>query len=95
MEVIEVMSDDEKTNKKKSKSCNSDCINFKCKSGVNLKPASSFACAYYGITKEKKQKKRRVICQECFYLALQHQQVTYSLKMWKRLNNILKDCRLH
>jgi len=82
MEVIELMSDDEENSKEgyKSKVYN-NCINFQCRSGVNMKPASSFACAYYGVI-EKKKKKKRMICKECFYIALQHQKVT--------LINILK-----
>lgn len=74
MEVIELMSDeDENTGKSKSKACNSNCVNFKCRSGINMKTAPSFACAFYGVSIEKK--KKRVICKECFDAALQHQRV--------------------
>lgn len=82
MEVIELMSDEdpseESGKKDKSKTCNTNCINFKCRSGVNMKPAPSFACSYYGITAEKRKKKKRIICKECFDAALEHQKV-YSL----------------
>ncbi|KYM98922.1 PREDICTED: histone-lysine N-methyltransferase SETDB1 [Cyphomyrmex costatus] len=72
-EVIELMSDEDekKTRKTKSKGYNSNCVNFKCRSGVNMKVAPSFACAFYGVLIEKK--KKRIICQECFDVALQHQ----------------------
>jgi len=74
MEIIELMSDeDENTEKPKSKACNSNCVNFKCRSGINMMVASSFACAFYGVSIEKK--KKRVICKECFEAALQHQRV--------------------
>ncbi|XP_011144404.1 histone-lysine N-methyltransferase eggless isoform X2 [Harpegnathos saltator] len=77
MEVIELVSDEDQSdgtaNKNKSKVCNSNCINFKCESGVDMIPAPSFACAYYGVTNDKK-KKKRVICKKCFSTALQHQQ---------------------
>ncbi|XP_012530724.1 histone-lysine N-methyltransferase eggless isoform X2 [Monomorium pharaonis] len=73
MEVIELMSDeDEKSSRKaKSKVYNSNCVNFKCTSGINMKVAPSFACAFYGVSLEKK--KKRIICQECFDAALEHQ----------------------
>lgn len=78
MEIIDLMSDEDLSDgnakKDKSKTCNSNCINFKCHSGVNMKLAPSFACAFYGIT-EKKKKKKRVICKECFDAALEHQKV--------------------
>lgn len=79
MEIIELMSDeDEKSEKKtKSKACNSNCINFKCCSGINMKTAPSFACAFYGVSLEKK--KKRIICQECFDAALVHQRVIFNL----------------
>lgn len=74
-EIIELMSDEdeESASKTKSKGCNSNCVNFKCRSGVNMKIAPSFACAFYGVSLEKK--KKRLICQECFDVALQHQKV--------------------
>lgn len=62
------------TKKSKPRGYNSNCINFKCQSGIDMKPAPSFACAYFGVTNEKK-KKKRVICKACFNIALQHQQV--------------------
>ncbi|CAK9831696.1 Histone-lysine N-methyltransferase eggless [Anthophora retusa] len=76
MEVIDLGSDDEasKNNMKKnrgSKSYNSNCINFQCSSGVDMKPAPSFACAFYGVNTEKK--KERMICKKCFNDALEHQ----------------------
>ncbi|XP_017794923.1 PREDICTED: histone-lysine N-methyltransferase SETDB1 [Habropoda laboriosa] len=76
MEVINLGSDDEalEDNRKKnkgSKSCNSNCINFQCSSGVNMKSAPSFACAFYGVNTEKK--KERMICRKCFDDALEHQ----------------------
>lgn len=86
MEVIELMSDDEEnSNNVKSKVYNS-CINFKCRSGINMKLAPSFACAYYGVTNEKKKKKKRMICKECFYTALRHQKVI--LINFLKINNI-------
>ncbi|KAL2725053.1 histone-lysine N-methyltransferase eggless-like [Vespula squamosa] len=77
MEVIELVSDEElPKNKVKtpkiSKTCNNNCINFKCNSGVDMKPAPSFACAYYGINTEKR-KRPKVICKQCFNMALEHQ----------------------
>ncbi|XP_012219332.1 histone-lysine N-methyltransferase eggless [Linepithema humile] len=89
MEVIELMSDDEENlNQVQSKVYNS-CINFKCRSGVNMKLAPSFACAYYGVTIEKKKKKKRMICKECFYTALQHQKQLVKAFME---NKSLLDC---
>ncbi|XP_018371406.1 PREDICTED: histone-lysine N-methyltransferase SETDB1 isoform X1 [Trachymyrmex cornetzi] len=72
-EIIELMSDEDekKTRKTKSKGYNSNCVNFKCCSGINMKVAPSFACAFYGVSLEKK--KKRIICKECFDAALQHQ----------------------
>lgn len=70
MEVIELMSDEDE-NTEKSKACNSNCVNFKCRSGIDIKIAPSFASAFYGVSIEKK--KKRVICKECFDAALQHQ----------------------
>ncbi|KAG5343984.1 SETB1 methyltransferase, partial [Acromyrmex heyeri] len=72
-EIIELMSDEDekKTRKTKSKGYNSNCVNFKCRSGINMKVAPSFACAFYGVSLEKK--KKRIICKECFDAALQHQ----------------------
>jgi len=76
-EVIELMSDeDEKNTRKiKSKVYNSNCVNFECRSGINMKVAPSFACAFYGVSLEKK--KKRIICKECFDAALQHQKVIF------------------
>ncbi|XP_039301848.1 histone-lysine N-methyltransferase eggless isoform X2 [Solenopsis invicta] len=73
MEVIELMSDEDEKNdgKIKSKVCNSNCVNFKCSSGINMKLAPSFACSFYGVSLEKK--KKRMICEECFNTALKHQ----------------------
>ncbi|KAI4479208.1 hypothetical protein M0804_011347 [Polistes exclamans] len=77
MEVIELVSDEEVSNNKMkttkiSKTCNTNCINFKCNSGIDMKPAPSFACAYYSVNTEKK-KKPKVICKQCFDIALEHQ----------------------
>ncbi|XP_032664339.1 histone-lysine N-methyltransferase SETDB1 [Odontomachus brunneus] len=76
MEIIELVSDedqsDEGAKKSKPKAFSSNCINFKCKSGIAMKPAPSFACAYFGVTDKKK--KKREICRECFGTALKHQQ---------------------
>lgn len=82
-EVIELMSDeDEKSNKKtKSKMGNSNCVNFKCRSGINMTMAPSFACAFYGVSLEKK--KKRIICKECFDVALQHQRVIFVLMYYE------------
>lgn len=79
MEVIELVSDEELPNNKVknakiSKTCNTNCINFKCNSGVDMKPAPSFACAYYGINTEKR-KRPKLICKQCFNMALEHQKV--------------------
>ncbi|KAK2580401.1 hypothetical protein KPH14_006152 [Odynerus spinipes] len=77
MEVIELVSDEEVSDNnikdsKTSKVCNSTCINFRCYSGKDMKLAPSFACAYYGVNTEKK-KKQRLICKQCFDVALDHQ----------------------
>lgn len=77
MEVIELVSDEDQSDdgakNNKPKGYNSNCINFKCQSGIGMNLAPSFACAYYGVTDRKK--KKREICKECFDIALQHQQV--------------------
>lgn len=79
MEVIELVSDDEalegntKKENRSSKICNTNCINFQCSSGFNMKLAPSFACAFYGVNTEKK--KMRMICKQCFNAALEHQKV--------------------
>lgn len=78
MEVIELVSDDEASedNMKENKSpkiCNSNCINFQCSSGVDMRSAPSFACGFYGVNTEKK--KKRMICRKCFNAALDHQKV--------------------
>ncbi|EZA49535.1 hypothetical protein DMN91_006300 [Ooceraea biroi] len=74
-EIIELMSDEELSDKHskraKSKLCNSNCVNFKCCSGVGMKLAPSFACAFYGVVDKKK--KKRLICKQCFDVALRHQ----------------------
>ncbi|KAL6259594.1 hypothetical protein P5V15_009511 [Pogonomyrmex californicus] len=89
MEIIELMSDEEETVKKtKSKVCNSNCVNFKCSSGVDMRLAPSFACAFYGVSLEKK-KKKRVICKECFDAALKHQR---QLVTAFTQNKSLLDC---
>ncbi|XP_031841422.1 SET domain bifurcated histone lysine methyltransferase eggless isoform X2 [Nomia melanderi] len=81
MEVIELVSDEEaaedSTKKNKSpKICNSNCINFQCSSGVEMRSAPSFACAFYGVNTEKK--KKRLICKKCFNAALDHQKQLVS-----------------
>lgn len=79
MEVIELVSDDEaledntKKENRTSKICNTNCINFQCSSGFDMKLAPSFACAFYGVNTEKK--KMRMICRQCFNAALEHQKV--------------------
>lgn len=79
MEVIELVSDDEaledntKKESRTSKICNTNCINFQCSSGFDMKLAPSFACAFYGVNTEKK--KMRMICRQCFNAALEHQKV--------------------
>jgi len=79
------MSDEELPDKNvkrpKSKVCNSNCINFKCYSGIDMKLAPSFACAFYGVI-DKKEKKR-VICKQCFNAALQHQKVKIFNSLYK------------
>lgn len=77
-EIIELMSDEDEKSKKKTRSkvCNSNCVNFKCRSGINMTVAPSFACAFYGVSLEKK--KKRIICKECFDVALKHQKVIFS-----------------
>ncbi|XP_046617566.1 histone-lysine N-methyltransferase eggless isoform X1 [Neodiprion virginianus] len=77
MEVIELGSDDEQpaTKNRKNRSANSfnnNCINFKCKSGINMKSAPSFACIFYGSAATKK--KKRFICEACLDAALSHQE---------------------
>ncbi|XP_076233694.1 SET domain bifurcated histone lysine methyltransferase eggless [Calliopsis andreniformis] len=76
MEVIELVSDDDASEdnmkeNKSPKSCNSNCINFQCSSGMDMKSAPLFACAFYGVNTEKK--KERMICKMCFNAALDHQ----------------------
>ena len=80
MEIIELVSDDEvsKDNTKRNRSSkigNTNCINFQCSSGVDMKLAPSFACAFYGVNTEKK--KERMICTKCFNAALEHQKVWF------------------
>ncbi|KAL0130171.1 hypothetical protein PUN28_002046 [Cardiocondyla obscurior] len=79
LEIIELLSDDDEKSTKKIKSerCNNKCVNFDCRSGVNMKVAPSFACAFYNVSLEKK--KKRIICKECFEKALEQQkQLVYS-----------------
>ncbi|XP_043284861.1 histone-lysine N-methyltransferase eggless [Venturia canescens] len=75
LEIIDLDSDEGSSsttkNNKPAKTC-SNCINFKCSSGLDLKTAPSFACAYYGINLAKKRK--RLICQKCFDKAMEHQE---------------------
>lgn len=77
-EIIELCSDEETSGKPDAtdnRSCKTcvNCINFQCSSGVNLKPAPSFACAFYGVNPVKKRK--RMICAKCFNTAMEHQEV--------------------
>jgi histone-lysine N-methyltransferase SETDB1 len=87
-EIIELMSDEElpdrNVKRTKSKVCNSNCINFKCCSGIDMKLAPSFACAFYGVIDKKK--KKRVICKQCFNAALQHQKVKIFNSYYKNLS---------
>ncbi|XP_054001755.1 histone-lysine N-methyltransferase eggless [Hylaeus anthracinus] len=81
MEVIELVSDEEKAedNTKENKNpkvYNSTCINFQCTSGADMRSAPSFACAFYGVNTEKK--KTRMICKSCFTAALDHQKQLVS-----------------
>ncbi|XP_046146084.1 histone-lysine N-methyltransferase eggless [Osmia bicornis bicornis] len=81
MEIIELVSDDETQGDKVkrssgSKICKSNCINFQCSSGMDMKSAPSFACAFYGVNVEKK--KERKICKQCFDAALDHQKQLVS-----------------
>lgn len=77
MEVIDLDSDNDQEKKlivdpeslKKSKI---SCINFDCKSGQNMKIASTFACTYYGVNLKKK--KRRFVCDECYEAPFVHQE---------------------
>ncbi|XP_058793331.1 histone-lysine N-methyltransferase eggless isoform X2 [Phymastichus coffea] len=74
-EVIDLDSDDDvqTVQKDKKKSCNTNCINFTCTSGQDMRPAPSFAIAFYGVNTTKKKKKRH-ICKICFDIALNHQE---------------------
>ncbi|XP_003700184.1 SET domain bifurcated histone lysine methyltransferase eggless [Megachile rotundata] len=81
MEIIELVSDDETSEDKVKKNSGSkiyksNCINFQCCSGVDMKSAPSFACAFYGVNTEKK--KIRKICKKCFEAALDHQKQLVS-----------------
>ncbi|KAK0175942.1 hypothetical protein PV328_000131 [Microctonus aethiopoides] len=82
MEIIELdCEEDMSTRKSKnadrnSKKIMSTCINFKCISGIDMKKAPSFACAYYGVNSVKK--KKRFICQKCFDAAIEHQEMLAS-----------------
>lgn len=79
-EIIELISDDdsedEKKNDKKLKTCNSNCINFQCTSGMSMKTAPTFACTFYGANTSKK--KKRIICEQCLNIAIEHQQVNFK-----------------
>ena len=79
-EIIELISDDdsenEKKNDKKLKTCNTNCINFQCTSGLNMKTATTFACTFYGVNITKK--KKRIICEQCLNIAIEHQQVSFQ-----------------
>lgn len=76
-EIIELISDEEtendKRNDKKLKTCNVNCINFQCTSGVNMKIAPTFACTFYGVNTAKK--KKRLICEKCLNDSIEHQQI--------------------
>lgn len=76
-EVIELISDEEtedsKKDDKQKKTCNANCINFQCNSGVNMKIAPTFACTFFGANTAKK--KKRLICEKCLNDSIQHQQV--------------------
>ncbi|KAJ8687450.1 hypothetical protein QAD02_023244 [Eretmocerus hayati] len=75
-EIINLDSDDDEVlieeKEKKKKSCNANCINFKCSSGVDMRLAPTFACSYYGVNMTKK--KKRFICRICLDIALDHQE---------------------
>ncbi|XP_014205106.1 histone-lysine N-methyltransferase eggless [Copidosoma floridanum] len=70
--VIDLDSDDDQSEKGKKKPCNTNCINFKCSSGVDMRPTTSFACSFYGVNMQKK--KKRFICKACLDAALDHQE---------------------
>lgn len=75
LEIIDLGSDSEDKNssdKQNPINYKMSCINFNCKSGVNMKIASSFACSYYGVNTTKK--KRRFICEKCYEAPLSHQE---------------------
>lgn len=74
-EIIDLDSDDEneKNNKEKKKPTNINCINFKCSSGVDMRPATSFACSFFGVNTTKQ--KKRYICKICLDIFLDHQTV--------------------
>ncbi|KAF7994847.1 hypothetical protein HCN44_004319 [Aphidius gifuensis] len=75
LEIIDLGSDSEdknSTDKQTSINHTMSCINFNCKSGVNMKIASTFACSYYGVNTTKK--KRRFICEKCYEAPLVHQE---------------------
>lgn len=74
-EIIDLDSDEDvkDKDKEKKKSGNVNCINFKCSSGKDMRPAPSFACSFYAVNMTKK--KKRFICQICLDDALDHQDV--------------------
>lgn len=75
-EIIDLDSDDDdgkKEDKDKKKHANISCINFKCSSGVDMKPATAFACSFYGVNTTKQ--KKRYICKICLDTFLDHQSV--------------------
>lgn len=88
-EVQTVAKDKDKENdgKNEKKSCNPNCINFKCDSGEDMKPAPSFAIAFYGVNMSKKKKKKRHICKSCLDTALDHQEVSFVLHI---LSDVVK-----
>ncbi|XP_024937729.1 histone-lysine N-methyltransferase eggless isoform X2 [Cephus cinctus] len=88
-EVIELDSDEgeiqirnENLKRKDIAPCHGNCINFVCTSGLNMKIAPSFACAYYGVNRCKK--KKRLICEKCFEDSITHQQQLVSALIAKK-----------
>ncbi|XP_011495749.1 PREDICTED: histone-lysine N-methyltransferase eggless [Ceratosolen solmsi marchali] len=74
-EVIQLDSDDDvamNTKDKDKKKGIANCINFKCSSGVDMRPAPSFTCSFFGVNMMKK--KKRFICKVCLDIALDHQE---------------------
>jgi hypothetical protein len=77
-EIIDLDSEDDVANSKDKdkKKGIANCINFKCSSGVDMKPAPSFTCSFFGVNMMKK--KKRFICKVCLDIALDHQEVLYK-----------------